>query len=659
MDIKTYAQLKTEDILINANQLATLLEQQQLDEIGQDCLEGFNADLASGQERRDLLAKAVDLAMMMPEQKDTPWQGAASVKLPLIARASKTFAEMAYDAIVADGNIVRGRVIGTDEEVKVTTPVTNQPVIVREQGSTQKKADRVAMFMNWQLLEQMSEWEEQFDRLLMVLPVVGCVFKKTYYDGILRRNASAVRMPHEMIVDYFASDIKTATRISDIFKLTQNEIIERVRMGMFLEIEYIGGANSDEAVKTDTDPQEFIEQFTSLDLDGDGYPEPYIVTIHRGGGKVVRIVADYLDDGIKRNAKGEIYCITRESHIVKYGFMPAFDGSFYDMGFGELLLHLNETANTITNQMLDASTLSILGGGFLGKGVRIRGGELRRRPGEWKMIPTTGNDIRENMVPLSHPEPSATMVSLLQMLIQMANDLGTDTTLDANMNQQAAATTFAMVEKSQRAFKSVFKRIHRALKFELKQYYRLNYLYLTDKEYQDVLNNPKAIVAEDFDASDFDVVPTSDPSVASNLLRLARAQYLAQFKGDPLVNQVKLTRELLYAGRIENPDDYLVEPQPAQPSAQEQALLLAAQNESKRLEIDAAKAVVDIEKMKQEVRTEAAVADKERASVDKVKADELKSLAEAKSKMADTTAKELIDANYRARVSRLEATPSN
>jgi hypothetical protein len=45
-------------------------------------------------------------------------------------------------------------------------------------------------------------------------------------------------------------------------------------------------------------PYEFIEQHTYLDLDDDGYREPYMVTFHRKSGKIVRITARFDEDTI-------------------------------------------------------------------------------------------------------------------------------------------------------------------------------------------------------------------------------------------------------------------------------------------------------------------------------------------------------------------------
>lgn len=44
----------------------------------------------------------------------------------------------------------------------------------------------------------------------------------------------------------------------------------------------------------------------------------------------------------------------------KFGFVPNPDGGFYDIGFGVLLGPLNESVNTLINQLIDAGTLNNL-----------------------------------------------------------------------------------------------------------------------------------------------------------------------------------------------------------------------------------------------------------------------------------------------------------
>ena len=39
--------------------------------------------------------------------------------------------------------------------------------------------------MNYQLMDQMKEYESEFDQMLFYLPLSGSTFKKVYYDDLL------------------------------------------------------------------------------------------------------------------------------------------------------------------------------------------------------------------------------------------------------------------------------------------------------------------------------------------------------------------------------------------------------------------------------------------------------------------------------------------
>ena len=170
-------------------------------------------------------------------------------------------------------------------------------------------------------------------------------------------------------------------------------------------------------------PYEFLEQHRWEDLDGDGYKEPYIITVHKETKKVVRIVANYFESSIKRNTKGEILDIKPETYFTKYSFIPSPDGGFYDIGFGVLLGPLNESVNTLINQLLDSGHLSTLQSGFIGKGLRIRMGDNRFTPGEWKAVNATGVDLKQQIVPLPTREPSAVLFQLMGSLITSGKEL--------------------------------------------------------------------------------------------------------------------------------------------------------------------------------------------------------------------------------------------
>ena len=148
----------------------------------------------------------------------------------------------------------------------------------------------------------------------------------------------------------------------------------------------------------DTTPYTMLEQHLLLDLDHDGYKEPYICTVEFTSKQVIRLVSriDSMEQ-ITKNYKSEIVKITPTEYYTNYPFIPSPDGGVYGVGFGVLLGPLNESTNSLINQLVDAGTMSNTGGGFLGRGAKIRGGVYTFAPLEWKRVDSTGDDLRKNI----------------------------------------------------------------------------------------------------------------------------------------------------------------------------------------------------------------------------------------------------------------------
>jgi chaperonin GroES len=83
------------------------------------------------------------------------------------------FAARAYPSLIpSDGRVVKSQVIGKDPD-----------------GSKTEIAEAVSLYMSYQLMEEMDGWEEEMDRLLIMLPIVGTIFKKTYWDSVKKLTA--------------------------------------------------------------------------------------------------------------------------------------------------------------------------------------------------------------------------------------------------------------------------------------------------------------------------------------------------------------------------------------------------------------------------------------------------------------------------------------
>lgn len=523
--------------MVESKNIAADLKEEELTKIGSDCAKGFEYDLTTRKEWENNLKDWTKLALQVKEEKSWPWPKAANVKYPLLSTAAMQFNARAYPSLIpSNGDVVKVNVIGKDRD-----------------GMKLERAKRIGMYMSYQVLHEMQNWEEDMDKLLMMLPIIGTVFKKTYYNPILKQNISELVLPENLIVNYWAKSLETAERVSEMIPLSKRLVKEKMMSGTYLETE-LGDPIPDpeqmhQAVQQDeATPYQIIEQHTYLDLDEDGYAEPYVVTFERSSAKVLRIVARFDEETIFTDEEGNLQRIEPIEYYTKFGFIPNPDGGFYDVGFGLLLGPLNESVNTLINQLIDAGTLSNLQGGFLGKGLKLKMGESRWQPGEWKPVNTTADDLRKQIVPLPSKEPSAVLFQLMGSLITSGKELASVAEIFVGKmpgQNTPATTTMATIEQGMKVFTAVYKRVYRALRSEFKKIYDLNGVYLDPNKYMAVID--MEIGPDDFDKESYDVCPAADPSTPTGTEKLMKAQGLLELLPTGILDPVEVIRRVLEA----------------------------------------------------------------------------------------------------------------
>ena len=548
--------------------IATLLCDEDLKTIGMHVVRDFDNDLMSRSSWEKRTEASLKLALQVAETKNFPWANASNVKFPLITIAALQYHARSYPVLIDSDLPVKCRVVGDDKD-----------------GLKALRSTRVEQHMSYQLLEEDEDWESEMDKVLITQPIIGCAFKKTYYDPICKHNISENVLAKDLVVNYWTKSLETASRVSHGLQMTKNEIYERVARGLWLDVsegrqqqsmsamgnplqqtqDKAQGLTPPEPNDSST-PIEIIEQHCHIDFDDDGYAEPYIVYVRRDNRKVARIVARYIDKDVERNKEGTILSIKGEQYFTKYPFIPSPDGGFYDLGFGVLLGPLNESINTIINQLVDAGTLSNTAGGFLSRGIKLRGGNYSFNPMEWKHVDTTGDDLRKGIVPLPVREPSQVMFTLLNLLINYGERIGgaVDIMTGQNPGQNTPAeTTRTMAEQGMKIFNGIFKRTHRSLKQEFRKLYRLNQIFITeDTSFVSDAKSSGMILASDYAGPVTDVMPTADPSVTSDAQRLNQASAIAQrVAATPgLYNRYEAEYTFLKAMKVTNIEKILPDP---------------------------------------------------------------------------------------------------
>jgi chaperonin GroES len=592
---------------VESTNIAELLEPTELSQIAERVIQEYKIDIGSRSDWEKTLEDAISLAKLIAQEKTYAGEAVANVKFPMIVDACIRFAARAYPSIVKGDEVVKPKVIGKDP-----------------QGYKAARGQRVAQHMNFQIIEEMDGWDADTDRLLSVLPLLGTMFRKTSYGAEAGHPQSEIVFPDDLVVNYHAKHMEP--RHTHRFELYPNEIIERIRDGRFLDFkpgDPVTSIDGDRRLSVDDQdsPHLFLEQHRWLDLDDDGYKEPYIVTVHYDTEKVVRITARFDIEDVKTNDAGEIVRIKPTTYFTKYTFIPALDGGFYDIGFGHLLRGLNESSNTVLNQLLDSGTKANRQGGFIGKGVRLsRTGEsVQLKSGEWKYVDATGDDLRKAIVPAPNKEPSQALFNLLEFLVQTGKELGSVTEVLAGETPPAntpATSVLAIIEQGLKVFSAIYLRIHRSLRAEFKKIRRLNKLYLTDEQYQRVLDVPAGAWREDYLSEDLDIVPVSDAQSITDMQRMYRAQALMELRGQGLDDQAILKRYLQIL-QVEDIEE-LIPTEPPPPSVEERQMDL----EERRFEL---------EQQKQDVE------------ILKIRADAIKAIADAESKEAGPQIQQYMD----------------
>ena len=587
--------------LVYEPNIANLLSKEDLETIGVQVVRDFDNDLLSRSSWEKRTEASLKLALQVAENKNFPWANASNVKFPLITIAALQYHARSYPVLIDSDLPVKCRVVGEDKD-----------------GLRALRASRVEQHMSYQLLEEDEDWESEMDKVLITQPIIGCAFKKSYYDPIRKHNVSENVLAKDLVVNYWTKSLETASRVTHILQMTKNEIYERTARGLWLEDVSEGRPQQYSSVamgnglqtlqdkaqglqppepNDSSTPIEMLEQHCHIDFDGDGY----VVYVRRDNKKVARIVARYTTKDIELNESGVVLSIKAEQYFTKYPFIPSPDGGFYDLGFGVLLGPLNESINTIINQLVDAGTMANTAGGFLSRGIKLRGGNYTFNPMEWKHVDTTGDDLRKGIVPLPVREPSQVMFTLLNLLINYGERIGGSVDILSGQNpgqNTPAETTRTMAEQGMKIFNGIFKRTHRSLKQEFRKLYRLNQIFVSENTpYVSDSNGSGIVLATDYEGPVTDVMPTSDPSITSDAQRISQASAIASRVAATLglYNRYEAEYAFLKALKVTNIDKLLPDPSgpnaipvPPNPKLQIEQMKLQAKQASDQLNMKVA-----------------------------------------------------------------------
>jgi hypothetical protein len=504
----------------NAN-LAEYMSDMDLSGLSQQLMSGVKEDEESRSEWETTMTRGIELLGLKIEDRTTPFNGACGVFDPLMAEA-----------------VIRWQAIARGELMPAAGPVKTQVVGVPN-PALDDQASRVKEWMNLYLTELAPEYYEEFDQMLMWLPLVGSTFKKVYQDPVLARPVARFVTPQNFIASYGTSDLRTSQRYTHIVPLTKKMLRQAQVSGQYRDVD-LGEPERDGPDSTlqsevdetqgvqpgaeGTEDYRIYEIYADLDLKGfeneDGIPLPYIVSVDSYTKKVL---------AVRRNWKEGSANYEKRGYFVHYKFMPGL--GFYGLGYAHILGNSAKTATAIRRQLIDAGTLNNFPGGLRVKGMRIEDNNLGIGPTEFREIDTGGLPIQNAIMPMPYKEPSQVSLELLKETYEGARNLANTAEIAVGDGRQDApvGTTVALMEAATRVQSATLKRSHKSLGEELKLIADLFGEHLPEAPYPfPVRGGMKAIMRQDF-ASNVDVIPVSDPNISSSAQRMMRAEALLRF----------------------------------------------------------------------------------------------------------------------------------
>ena len=544
--------------------LADILPEDVLDPIGSELKNNYMDYKMSRKDWEQSYTNGLDLLGFKYDNRNEPFQGASGATHPVLAEAVTQFQALAYKELMPADGPVRTQIIGLSNPGK------------------EAQSQRVKDFMNYQIMDQMKEYEPEFDQMLFYLPLSGSTFKKVYYDDLLGRAVSKFVPADDLVVPYTATSLDDAEAVVHVIKVSENDLRKQQVNGFYSDIELSKPSSATNADKVEEKERELegtsksgrmesmytlLEFHVNLDLEGfedvgeDGEPTgiklPYVVTIEEGSQKVLSIRRNFAPNDPLKN---------KIQYFVHFKFLPGL--GFYGFGLIHMIGGLSRTATSALRQLLDAGTLSNLPAGFKQRGVRVKDDAAPIQPGEFKDVDTPGGNLRDAFVFLPYKEPSATLLQLMGIVVQAGQRFASIADMQVGDGNQGAAvgTTVALLERGSRVMSAIHKRLYVALKKEFKLLSKVFATYLPQEYPYDVVGGQRNIKVADFDDK-IDVLPIADPNIFSMSQRLTLAQTGLQLAmSNPQIHNLYMAfRKMYEALGIKDIDRILPPPAPRAP----------------------------------------------------------------------------------------------
>lgn len=532
-------------------------------------------DIESREPWRARFARGMELMGLIPDEVDDgPFPGASTAVMPVLSEAVVQFWARSMAEQVPSEGPAKGKVLGKQSKQQLD------------------RAERIADYVNHELMFLDRSWSNEHSRLLFALPLEGSSFKKTFRDEQLGHNCSVYVRSEDFIANYHFTDLESAPRFTHRIWRTENEVKKAQLSGMYRQVELSPPEIEDlpdgtevrlEAADFDTesnsrgdDRYELFEVYTELVLpqgyedDASGIALPYVITIEKHSQKILAIYRGWKEaDPLKR----------RQHPFTKYDYLPGL--GFYGLGLLHMIGGLQEAATGALRSIIDGAATASLQGGFITRNASLRDQTLIVEPGVYKQIDATIDELSGAFFTPPFKEPSPVLFQIMGFIVERAEKFAATTEMQTgseNAKNMPVGSTAQMIEQGSKVFSTIHRQLHKALSEELRKRVELIQAYLPVEGYPyDVEGEHVELMAADF-APGISIVPVSDPNIFSSAQRVALAQsvYDIATQNPDIINREKAIRRVFEALNIPDADELFTTtepPPPMDPVSEVQSLL--------------------------------------------------------------------------------------
>lgn len=489
------------------------------------------------------------------------FDGASKAVHPMLTQACVDYASRAVRELLPPNGPVRTFVPGE-----------------RPETERLEKAERKKEYMNWQFKTQMPDFRTELEQLLTQLPLGGSQYLRIVYDHKKKRPVPVFVAIDDVYLPFAASNFYTAERVTYCEYITKFEFEQRVKQGIYRDVEGIETSSLPEVSKSEAATQKVegktpdnsynkdglratYEVITHAELEEEYDAAPYRITIDSASQKVV---------AVNRNWEEEDESMESLYWMVEFPFVP-WRGA-YSIGLGQMIGSLSGAATGALRALLDSAHINNLptllrlkGANFSGQSQELNVAEVTEIEGG-----IASDDIRKLIMPVPFNPPSPVLYELLGFLVDAGSGVVRttfDNIADQNPNMPVG-TTLALIEEGMKVMSAIHLRTYHAMDYVIRLLHRIDRMYASEEDMMDDIGEILAHAA-DFDLP-LDVVPTADPEVFSDVQRLAQLQIVSEraMAMPQLYNLRKVEERLLERTKIANHEELLIPaPEPEEQNA--------------------------------------------------------------------------------------------